>query len=377
MAQQAQGQGGGDNSMTPIWITVFLFFVVYFIWIVGRAYIVSFIFFLNLMQAKLLQLFISGQPLADDIYMMQTLNPGSVDWNQLMAITAHIGSYARYPVIAFLVVLGVILYKSDVTLKYRRAHNMKTLRAQEQQNWPAIIPVVKEDLVSIDINTGPWAMALTPLEFARKNKLLKKNDALMDNPDPGLEMTAGLRRGDAKRVFTLQLGPIWGGFDRSPPHARALAAVFIARMNREKSTAMKILATLDVSMTQGKPDYTLAMSVLKKYAQAENVQEIVQKHSYLLTVLASLLMASRDDGVMPSSDFLWLKTVDRRMWYMLNCVGRQTPFVEVGGPFAHWIAERTTGRPSLAPMIDEAIVGLELAVKEVKLSAKELQELEP
>ena len=65
------------------------------------------------------------------------------------------------------------------------------------------------------------------------------------------------------------------------------------------------------------------------------------------------------------------------MWYMLNCVGRQTPLAEVGGPFAHWVAERTTGRRSLAPMIDEAIRALEVAVKEIKLSPKELQGLEP
>lgn len=62
---------------------------------------------------------------------------------------------------------------------------------------------------------------------------------------------------------------------------------------------------------------------------------------------------------------------------MLNCVGRQTPFVEVAGPFAHWRAEKVMGRRSLVPMIDEAIKALEVAVKEVKLTPKELQELEP
>ena len=121
----------------------------------------------------------------------------------------------------------------------------------------------------------------------------------------------------------------------------------------------------------------MATSVLKKYQQVENVQQVLSQHAYLLTAMASLLEASRDDGVMPSADFLWLKLVDRRLWYMLNCVGRQTPYVEVGGPFAHWVAEKVTGRRSLAPMIDEAIKGLEIAVKEVKLSPQELKGLEP
>ena len=101
------------------------------------------------------------------------------------------------------------------------------------------------------------------------------------------------------------------------------------------------------------------------------------KHAYLLTVLASLLEASREDGVVPTAEFLWLKPIDRRLWYMLNSIGRQTPFCEVGGPFAHWRAEKAMGRRCLVPMIDEAIKALEIAIKEVKLTPKEMQELEP
>src|SRR3990167_8088759 len=51
----------------------------------------------------------------------------------------------------------------------------------------------------------------------------------------GIEMTAGVRRGDAKRVFTLQLGPYFDGFDRCAPHVCALAALFMARINRDRN----------------------------------------------------------------------------------------------------------------------------------------------
>ncbi len=376
MAQQQQG-GGADNSMGPIWNVVGAFLIGALIWYMGHKNIVAFMFFLTNLQAKLMHFFVGGTQLVNDIYIMETIDPASITFQQLDLLMRDVGEYIRYPVIVILVVLGVVLYRSDITLKYRRAHSMTTLRTQEQQNWPAIMPVVKQNLVDTDINTGPWAMALTPMEFARKHKLLKKNDALMDNPTPGDEMTATVRRGDAKRVFTLQLGPVWNGFEHCPPHARALAAVFMARMNRDKPSAFKILAAVDKSTSDGKPDYSVATSVLKKYQQSENVQVILGQHAYVLTVMASLLMGSRDDGVMPSSDFLWLKTVDRRLWYMLNCVGRQTPFAEVGGPFAHWIAERTSGRRSLTPMIDEAIKAMEISIKEIKLSPKELEDLQP
>lgn len=254
---------------------------------------------------------------------------------------------------------------------------MKSLRAQEQFNWPAIMPIVKEDLVSQDVNKGPWAMALTPMEFARKYNLLRKDDALLDNPVPGEEMTAGIRRGDAKRVFTMQLGPYWDGFERCSPQAYALSAVFMARMNRDRDAANNILKVLDKTFVDGKPDFSVARPVMKKYQNSELVQEVVAKHAYVLTVIASLLEAAREDGVVPSSEFLWLKPVDRRLWYMLNCVGRQTPYSEVAGPFAHWKAEKEMGRRSLVPMIDEAIRALEIAVKEVRLTPRQMEELEP
>jgi intracellular multiplication protein IcmP len=294
-----------------------------------------------------------------------------------MVMTRDVGEYMRYPVIGVLVILGVLLYTSSVSLKYRKTHDMNTLRAQERINWPAIMPVIKEDLVKQDVDTGPWAMALTPMEFARKYHLLRKDDVLLDNPMPGQEMTAGVRRGDAKRVFTMQLGPYWEGFSHCPPHTAALAAVFIARINRDRDAAAAILEAIDKSYPSGKLNYSISKSVIKKYENSELVQEIVSKHAYVLTVMASLLAAARDDGVVPSSEFLWLKPVDRRLWYMLNCVGRQTPFSEIAGPFAHWRAENVMGRRSLLPMIDEAIKALEIAIKEIKLTPKQMEELEP
>lgn len=380
MAQQPQQQGGGgnnDNSMAPIWIMVLIFITLFLVWKLGHQHIVAFVFYLNVLQAKLVSFFVSSAQLENDVYLMQTIDPASVGWDQFIDLTRSVGNYIRYPVVIILVALAFLLYRSDITLKFRRAHSMKTLRAQEQHNWKAIMPVVKEDLVAMDINKGPWAMALTPIEFARKYKLLKKDDALLDNPLPGQEMTAGIKKGDAKRVFTLQLGPYWDGFERCTPAAYALAAVFMARMNRDRNAATTILEAIDKSYSIGKVDFSSAKPVLKKYQNSELVQEILSRHAYLLTVMASLLQGAREDGVVAASEFLWLKPIDRRLWYMLNCVGRQTPYVEVGGPFAHWRAETVMGRRSLVPMIDEAIKALEIAVKEVKLSPKELQELEP
>lgn len=374
---QQQGQGSGDSGLAPVWITLLLMITAYFIWMLGHTYIVAFVFKLNLWQGKAVLWFFDDPALRSDVRVMETIDPAAVTWSQFMDITDDIGSYIRYPVIVVLAIAAVYMYFSNIKLRFRKTHDMKSLRQQEQYNWLSIMPVIKEDLVEADIAIGPWAMALSPMEFAKKYQLLRKDDVLMDDPMPGMDKTAGIRKADAKRVFTLQLGPYFEGFERVKPHVQALAAVFMARVNRDRKSADQIIEVLNKTWSTGKPDYSLVRPVLQKYFRTEIVQETLQKHAYLLTAMASLLEVARQDGVVPTSDFLWLKPTDRRLWYMLNCVGRQTPFSEVAGPFAHWKAEKALGRRSLVPMIDEAIKALELAVKEVKLPQKELDALEP
>lgn len=374
MAQQQQQGGGSDSGYGPIWIMVGLFLVASFIWVFGKAYIVKFVFYINILQAKVISLFTSR--LDNDIYMMEIIDPNQVDLNQLVAVTTIVGEYTRYPAMLILFILATILYFNNVTLKFRKTYSMNSLRNQENVNWKQIIPVSGLDIVKESIDKGPWAMALTPIEFARANNLLKRDDFAPEDPmNPGVPITAGIRRGEAKSVFTIQLGAAWEGFEVLPMHYLALSAVFAARINQDRDGAVKLLDTINESTATGKISFMGAKTLMKKHIDSPIVQQCASMHAYNITMIASLLEKGRDDGVLASCDFLWLKTYDRRLWYMLNSIGRQTPFSEVGGAFAHWKAEKAMGRRSVVPMVDEAVKALEDAVKEVKLSTKELEEL--
>jgi intracellular multiplication protein IcmP len=374
MAQSGQQQNS-DDALAPIWITLFLIIAGSLVWYYQHEAIVRFMFRINLWQAKAVDLIWPGHPLNNIITTIENSDLSTVSWKEMVEFTSLIGTYTRYFYMSIIIVLAFFLYQKDISTKFCKVYSMKTLRAQEQENWPSIAPVIKEDLWKADIGEGPWAMALNPMEFGRKYNLLKKNDLLMEASMPGQEMTAALKKADAKRVFTMQLGPIWKDFNSCQPHVIALAAIFMARLCRDRESANQISKQLSISFANGKIDYSSAYPVLEKHKNSFQVQEIVQKHAYVCTVMASLLEAARDDGVVPSSEFLWLKPIDRRLWYTLNCVGRQTPFVEVGGVFAHWKAEKKMNRASLTPMIDEAIKALDIAIKEVKLTDKELAEL--
>ena len=169
MAQQASPQqsSGGDHSLAPMWIMALILLALFIIWKMGHDYIVATVFYLNVLQGKFVNLFVKDPKLSQMIYLMETIDPRTVDLTQLRDFTEFVGAYVRYPVIVAMISMSILLYRSDVTARYRKKHDMKTLSEQEKSNWPSIIPVMKEDLVNTDIGVGPWAMALSPMEFSK------------------------------------------------------------------------------------------------------------------------------------------------------------------------------------------------------------------
>ena len=94
MAQQSQQQNT-DSGMAPVWITVLLFITVFLVWKTGHQYIVMFVFQINILQAKLVNLFIHSEQLTSLIYLMQTIDPNAVDWDQLVDTTRAVGDFMR------------------------------------------------------------------------------------------------------------------------------------------------------------------------------------------------------------------------------------------------------------------------------------------
>lgn len=261
-------------------------------------------------------------------------------------------------------------------MRFRKAHSMKTLALQESENWPQITPIIGLDLVSEDIQAGPWAMAMNPIQFCRKYQLVDV-ERLPDTRTPWKlsdNFSAKIRKQAAQRVFANQMGQLWEGLHRLPKYTRALFAVFAARMNHDTVPARTLLWQLAATAGKGEVDYTGTQALLKKHYKSKAVQRCLQGHAYVYTLMATMLTLARTDGVQATCDFLWLKPIDRRLWYVLSCVGRQTVFSEVAGPFAHWIAEKQLGRPLNVPMIDQAVAGLEKALTQTLYVPNEKEE---
>lgn len=367
-------QGGqNDNSAGMLWGVAALFAAIGVIWWVFKTQLVKFYLSIKLFEAQLLSYLADHFNVKSGYYDLITAsvasartNAENVTFEQLMMYGNAVGTTLRWPFVIMCVILAIVVYFGSSTRVYKRAYGMKDLAKLEKTNWPQITPVVNMDLLKTDIDVGPWAMAMTPMQFCKRYRLL---DEYRPQRVEGMarkdwdRIDVVLKRGEANKIFALQLGPAWRGTKNLPPHTRALFAIFAARINADSAAAAKIIDQLNRSAPQ--LDMTGVEALIMKHERTKEVQQITSSYAYVSTVMAAMLSAARSDGVQASADFLWLKPIDRKLWYTLNTVGRQTPFIEVAGIFAHWIAEREAGRKLTVPMIEEATNAVETALKEV------------
>jgi len=360
----APQQQQGDTSLGPFWIVAGLFALGLGIWYFAHEQIVAFVLQVKFWEGRFIQLFTDR--VTGDLINIQNSSAPSVTFNQLSSMSAAIGDYLKYPIAIIFGLLAVLISFTNPITRYKKTYNMQRLVDSEKVIWPQITPVAGVSLVDVDIDDGPWAMALSPMQFAKKYKLLRlervmPSDTFASQP----RIVATLQREDAYRVFALQTGRYWQGIDRLNPHTKALFAVFAARANRDRDGAAKLLLQIAASTKAGKFDFSGTDELLKKHRNNKEVIKVTQSHAFILTVMASMLRLARTDGVLASADFLWLKPIDRSLWFMLNSIGRQTAFSEVAGPYAHWLYESKFGHRLQVPMVEEAVNGLEAALKDI------------
>ena len=372
MAQQ-QGQGQGDTSGTYdfFWGAAALVAALAIIWYYFHGHLIYALYTFKVLQLELIGLIYESQELASLIsYLKSSLaNTYSIPIDEVWLILNTCGTYSRWLWLVPLVPVLWYLWFRHPSAHYNESHSIKTLGEQERQNWPQINPVIGQDLLNTDITKGPWAMAQSPMDFARANDLLIKPDLTTRRRKKNAFATIDIPQ--ATQVFSSQLGRKYNGINAMEPYMQALFACFGARGLEIRKEPEKIIKQLATSFAAGDISYAGVIPLLNKVCPHKKIGQIVGKHAYEYTIMASMLEFAREDGVFASADFLWLKTIDRKLWYILNAVGRQTAFPEIGGIFAHWLAEKSMQMPISQPMVEQATSALKLAIEDIIYTEEE------
>jgi hypothetical protein len=292
-------------------------------------------------------------------------------------INAFMNSLFRpYLIIMFLYSAWVIINKRSFKRRFFPIENKKkpqfsksaidVLLEQEAAIWPSVQLMIHEHPEKEgDIDKGKWAMSQRPEMFVKRYKLVDEFTDEYDNTYYRLNEERTFK------LFNTQMGKIWNGFNGMSKTERHLFAIMAPKIMRDTDESKKINGLVAISYTSGKRKFSpfgnkadkelekLVEKTLQKYMNEEKIKNIVNRHFYKKTVFAALLEAAREDGVLASCEFLWLKTVDRDMWYILNNVGRKSSHTECAAPWAHFLAEKALERKIANPMVSNAIIALD------------------
>jgi intracellular multiplication protein IcmP len=372
-----QQQGSQDPGTSDfVWIAIILIGGVFLAWYFGNKYIANFIYQIRLYEVQGIQLAIKGWNIAavklhlpflkweskDLTALANTLSQKKLaaTFDAVQNMSTKVGDYLRFVITPLLAIFGVLVYATNVQLKLKTTFDLKRMRFAERNNWPQITPVLKLNLVKEDIDVGPWAMAETPMDFCKKHKLLKEKTD--ERGKPAVELLPE----KAYQIFVGQLGPLWTHVLALPSHAKALFAILAACGNHDRDAAFELLSDISRSAGSGQSlNFAGTDQLLAKHFNTKLVIRVLQRHAYVTTIFIAMLELARTDGVLATSEFLWLKPLDRRLWYVLNTVGRHTSVPEVSGPYAHWLAEKKWGGPLRTPMMEEAVKAMESALADI------------
>ena len=356
MAEQRANDSSDDLFLILAVVVIGTMAIYYFF---GQQ-IRSFYLNIKLYELKLITLIYPKQTFLELIAYIENTPLKNWTIRDMGIVGKTVGYVVNVPIIIGLAFYTYKIWDRNPMQKFRRVLTMQTLKESEQKIWPYIAPVVNVNLMEEPFDKGPYSMALRPYDFSVKHKLLQNDKDV-----------TSLDRVRSEKLFVSQLGKLWGGYGRLQPHEKALLAIFAAQACGQKKAALEAVNAIAISAASDQkrmPDFS-SVKNLVKYIDDPKVQEIINKHAYVYTVMAQMLEFARSTGVLPTPYIVWLKPKDRTLWYVLNCVGRQVSFVEVAGIFGHWKAEQIAKHKLESPYVIKAVDGLEKALSEVKVAS--------
>lgn len=324
MASQ-HGERQNDDALLYGLLALICAVLIYAIWYVFHGQIV----FYTLKFAWVILGFISLGPLEDVLSPVRQQLSGAalyadqIPFLEFLRLSA-MGYIAFSPLPLIWIFFEFWSTLNDPKQATKRAMSLDRLRKIMNSHSTATIPL--DGYPNLLKNNPPeHRPALSPLEFAKENELLKRR--LLD-------------RQKAENVFAKQLGDKIEDINSLPPHQQALFSIFASRLfGEDRQESQDLLDELNRSCSKtGYPDFSITQKAFSTYSKNTEVATWLKHHKYAPTLLYAMHNEAMKYGKLPSSYFRWLKGLDRTLWYTLNNSGRKVSWSECGGIFcqAEW-----------------------------------------
>lgn len=314
-------------------------------------------------------------------------DPALLSWDTMQKILSYTGSWLRWPFALLLGLFGVAAIFMGRVGGLARRFNMESLLKNNAESFPCLRPVVgrgKYLLSPESYDSGPWRIARTPIQFALEHGLLLNEAGEPFPPDqvlrhglPSTELPAWghARLDEAKALAVLQkqLGKWFEGYDGLSPCRRALAVAFLAYADGDKKGCVTLLDAVSLSYREENGQASCPVLETEEFAGRlektwEQHKSVLRERSLLhhvafeLPWFMALLYRARRKGVLASAQFLWLRPLDRPLWYSLNQCGGRAAWAEGFAPWAHYTAEEKEGKALPEPRVAPAVASLKQAL---------------
>lgn len=238
----------------------------------------------------------------------------------------------------------------------RRVLDIHSLPFAMEAISPAIAPILNEGdpkRLLLDKRSYERRPAMTPEMFVEEHHLISN-------------MQLDVAR--CREVFMGQLGKPLKSWKSLAPHEKALFAIFGLQFFLDDRTAAKALmddlnrsCRLKSRRDKGKhsvPVYSLARTAFMKVIRSEGATQWLKEHRF---VRSGLVWLYAHDLRLTPPNWLWLKGVDRTLFYALHRANTPKGFIEGAGIVA--VARTETeairlGLPCPEACVEEAIDGL-------------------
>lgn len=372
---------GDNNSDDLLWGIVAIAGGLLIAWLIFHAQIAYLVMKLRALEWHLMVFDSEGRAMLSQ--WIQSTHPSVATFQQLVDSGSVAGYTLRWPVLLWVLGLYGWLWKRDQvrSQSYCSKHSIESLTRQEQTIWPATIPALQQDLTKVSLDHPTEGMRKAPIPYCRKLGLLVRNaDVAPKHRQHYVTLDDGwaLNRTKTERIFSAQLGEQWRGLEHCKTHEKALIAACLAQAHFDNTLAQAILADLNRAWPRAMRNKDLSQintprvqTALHKYGKAicnDGIRDLCTepylshfagRHAFKRTFMIAMLRQARENGVMPTAWFRWLKSVDRLTWYCLNDLGLDhNASTEAAGPAAHFMAEQKAGLAIPKPIVSHALPGL-------------------
>ena len=310
---------------------------------------------------------------------IMSADPASLTWETMQAVLRYTGRWIRWPYAVLLVMLGAVSVFMGRTGGLVRRLNMESLLKNNAESFPCLWPVVGRGTYLLSpesYDSGYWRIAQSPIQFAVEHGLLIDRHGTPFAPEQALRRgladtglpAYGQGHFDEKKAAAVlrgQLGAAFPGFEALAPARKALACAFLVYASGDKKECVSLLnAVSGAYVEQETPscplltqdDFQKRLAALWEKHQKIASEPLLLRHSaFELPWFMALLTRARHKGVLASSQFLWLRPLDRSLWYALNQCGGRAAWAEGFAAWAHYAAEEKAKKALAEPHIAQAV----------------------